>query len=164
MSLSELSTELDHHIIRLLSHGELDSLSRVSKYYRGLAEPYHYESLQFSNAQGLRIMQFFHTIVRRQDLAQHVRSFALTDDGGSGSFDDPTQFNDEESWQSIDVIKDVIANITKKRNWDLASRLLGSVLCGNRSVDGLLAVILCLAKWMNSLALSTISQGSLGIT
>jgi hypothetical protein len=51
MSIFALSTELEENILGRLAQPELDSVSRISKYYRTLAEPLLYEDLVFSEGQ-----------------------------------------------------------------------------------------------------------------
>jgi hypothetical protein len=80
ISLNKLSTELDENIVRRLARPELDALSRTSKYYRSLTEPYLYRNLVFSKHQAYEIQCLFLTILGRNELAKHIRSFTFTKD------------------------------------------------------------------------------------
>jgi hypothetical protein len=75
MSLNKLSTELDENIVRRLARPELDALSRTSRYYSSLTEPYLYRNLVFSKYQAYEIQRLFLTILGRNELAKHIRSF-----------------------------------------------------------------------------------------
>jgi hypothetical protein len=44
MSLSALSTELDNRILDFLDHDALNAISKISKYYRSVAEPRLYRN------------------------------------------------------------------------------------------------------------------------
>lgn len=72
MSLEVLPTEVDENIIRRLSKPELDSLSRTSRYYRNLTEPFLYKDLTFSTHHDHKIKRLFLTILERKELAVHI--------------------------------------------------------------------------------------------
>jgi hypothetical protein len=77
--MESLSTEIDEHIIRLLPQAALNSMSRVSKGYNALTEPYLYRDIVFSVEQELDIFRLFFTILKRNDLAIYIHSVTLND-------------------------------------------------------------------------------------
>ncbi|CAO2657147.1 Nn.00g032730.m01.CDS01 [Neocucurbitaria sp. VM-36] len=64
-----------------MDHGTLNNLSKVSKYYRSIAEPYLYRHFSFWTRQKTNIRWLFLTIVSRPDLAAHIRSCKLVEFG-----------------------------------------------------------------------------------
>jgi hypothetical protein len=78
MSMGKLSTELDDIIIQHLAPPELAAISRTSKYYHALAEPYLYKDLVLlSNVDVMRLML---TVLKRRNLCQYIRSITLVTD------------------------------------------------------------------------------------
>jgi hypothetical protein len=78
MSMGRLSTELDDIIIQQLAQPELAAISRTSKYYHALAEPYLYKDLVLlSNVDFMRLML---TVLKRRNLCQYIRSITLVTD------------------------------------------------------------------------------------
>jgi hypothetical protein len=72
MSMFSLSTELEENILRQLAQPELDSISRTSKYYRTLAEPFLYKSLKISEDQEYSLACLLVICLRRKELATHI--------------------------------------------------------------------------------------------
>jgi hypothetical protein len=83
MSLKSLPTELDIKIIEVLcltnDQKALSALSRTSKYYHKLVEPMLYRDLTFQAVDSIQIKRLFLTLLVREDLPQHIRSFILSD-------------------------------------------------------------------------------------
>jgi hypothetical protein len=77
--MESLSTEIDEHIIQLLPQAALNSMSRVSRGYHTLTEPYLYRNIVFSVEQELDIFRLLFTILKRNDLATHIHSVLLID-------------------------------------------------------------------------------------
>jgi hypothetical protein len=77
MSLSKLSSELDSIITGFLHDDQkaLDALSKVSRHYRAVAEPYLYETLKFNEHNRTSLVKLFLTLVRRNELALHIKTF-----------------------------------------------------------------------------------------
>jgi hypothetical protein len=69
MYLQDLSTELDVAIINYLLDcpNAVDSMVRVSKYYRKLGEPIFYHNIGFYAYQSRRVKQLLMTLLRRHD-------------------------------------------------------------------------------------------------
>jgi hypothetical protein len=79
MSLSKLSTELDATICNHLEGDQqtLSTFSRVSKYYRTIAEPNLYKNVNLKENDEYGLMRLSFTLVTRRALAQHVSSFTF---------------------------------------------------------------------------------------
>jgi hypothetical protein len=73
-----ISTELDENIIGHLPQAAFNSVSKVSRYYRKLAEPYLYRDLVFSIHQHISISELLTAILDRRELSLHTRSLTLT--------------------------------------------------------------------------------------
>jgi hypothetical protein len=82
MYLQDLSTELDVAIINYLLDcpNAVDSMVRVSKYYRKLGEPIFYRNVGFYAYESRRVKQLLMTLLRRKDLRCAVRRFVLYHD------------------------------------------------------------------------------------
>jgi hypothetical protein len=83
MSLKSLPTELDIKIVEALcptnDRKALSALSRTSKYYRKLVEPMLYRDLTLRAVDNIQIKRLFLTLLVREDLPLHIRSFTLSD-------------------------------------------------------------------------------------
>jgi hypothetical protein len=75
MSLEALPTELDLRIIGFLDTKHKSALSRVSKYYRDVAEPLLYERVQLWGHDDHRVRQLLLTLLQRKDLRHLVKEF-----------------------------------------------------------------------------------------
>ncbi|KAF1945077.1 hypothetical protein EJ02DRAFT_451912 [Clathrospora elynae] len=80
MSLSALPTELDSRILDFLEHDALNAMLKVSKYYRGVAEPYLYRHLAFTNLQDTEVRALLLGVVSRPLLATHIKFIRLNRD------------------------------------------------------------------------------------
>jgi hypothetical protein len=80
-SLHALPTELDEQIIRYLNTADTARLSCVSKYYRRVAEPYLYDSIELCSHDCNRIKLLLLALIRRKDLGQMIHHFELRQDG-----------------------------------------------------------------------------------
>jgi hypothetical protein len=72
MSLHDLPTELDDHVISYLDSAGVSSISRVDKYYRKLADPHLYENPNFDDDHPRRLKQLLRTLLCRKDLHGHL--------------------------------------------------------------------------------------------
>lgn len=81
MSLKSLPTELDIKIIEDLcptnDRKALSALFRTSKYYRKLVETMLYRDLTLLAVDDIQIKRLFLTLLVRENLPQHIRSFTL---------------------------------------------------------------------------------------
>jgi len=162
--MDRLSTELDEKIIQHLVGKEASALSMTSKYYRSLAEPQLYRELTFSTKQYIDLMLLFETLVDRQDLARHIRSFVLTNTGVSDTtpgFDDMFFLR---LWKKVDTFKQIIDQAIPPDFKELATRWLGRIFSGAPVIDGQIAVILSLAKNLEHLKLVTTRLDWLPVT
>ncbi|KAI4678360.1 hypothetical protein J4E81_010727 [Alternaria sp. BMP 2799] len=162
--MDRLSTELDEKIIQQLVGKEASALSMTSKYYRSLAEPQLYRELDFSTKQYTSIMLLFDTLVDRQDLARHIRSFVLTNTGVSDTtpgFDDMFFLRLSNKF---DAFKQIIDQAVPPESRELATRWRKRVFVGAPVIDGQIAVILSLAKNLEHLRLVTTRLDWLPVT
>jgi hypothetical protein len=165
MSMESLSTEMDENIIQRLPKSALNNFSKTSRYYRSLAEPHLYRNLVLSNRQPQEILRLFFTILRRNGLATHIRSFRLTcDDAGVRVL--PLEIIDElmEKTSEIkEIIKRVAAPLGDSR---LILEWFGSIYQENTSVEDIVSVIWCLATNLEcinvAVPLSNIQERILG--
>jgi hypothetical protein len=77
MLFAALSIEFDTRIISFMDHHSLDSMSRSSRHYRHIAEPFLYRHLEFANLDDIAIRRLCLTLFARRELAGHDKSFAV---------------------------------------------------------------------------------------
>lgn len=154
MSMSTLSTELDTKIAEYLAADEardsLGCLSRVSKYYRNLMEPVLYRHLSFSVYDtwcNYRIVYLLFTLLDRNELAKHIKSFMLISEPAEFCF--PNKLVPDiadKLWSYASLIQSKIREISGKL---LPSGFMlewfSNVLVHRPALDGALALILCMA-------------------
>jgi hypothetical protein len=156
-AMESLPTEIDEHIIRLLPQAALNSMSRVSKGYHALTEPYLYRNIVFSVKQELDIFRLFFTILKRNDLAKYIHSVSLTD----YEIDLTTQeFHESFFDKLLDTtaeVKDLIKKVTaSQKDSGFTIQWFGSIyhgFCNSTSGAALnaLALIACSATNLESL-------------
>lgn len=186
MSLSRLSTEIDESAVSFLPSSALSNLSKTSKYYRALAEPHLYRDLHFSIHESLNVFRLFLTILKRSDLAAHIRSSwlstghrdAIEDTRVSTSTED-TDNDEQKSSQAFTTgicnavleMMTPIGELVKKlatpmNNPGFTLKWYGSILdasYGEPAFDAVLPLMWCLATNLENLShkrvLSCIGQG-----
>jgi hypothetical protein len=77
MSLDDLPTELDDHIIGYLDMADTNSISRVDKYYRKLSEPHLYEHLNARKNNPRRLRLLLRTLLCHKDLRPLIKGLVL---------------------------------------------------------------------------------------
>jgi hypothetical protein len=177
MSLSALPTELDEMIIQQLSQRALHNLTLTSKYYRSLVEPYPYRNIKLYESDPRYVKRLLLSIINRRDLSRHIQSLELVSkndmfvkyNASSTSTDEENSkrkfeshcdrldnFNEDLLKRSIEIKKLIIEftepffNYKHTLNWYL------DVTGAFQSVDGSLALILCLATNLEHLQLSDV--------
>jgi hypothetical protein len=75
MSLNDLPTELDKHILEHLHSLDLSRMICISRYYRGISEPLLYKSIYIASNHHDRIKKLLFTLLRRKDLQAAIRTF-----------------------------------------------------------------------------------------
>jgi hypothetical protein len=148
MSINQLSTELDENIIRRLGVAELNVLSKSSKYYRPLTEPFLYKDFTFPVESHYRIMNLFLTILGRQGLAKLIWTFTLTNEPSKRPITTVNDAYHTAFWDSIPAAKDVIGTFVKGQSLELALRWFGRIYTGLTS----LAHWLLLYVWLRILS------------
>jgi hypothetical protein len=165
MSIFALSTELDENILRRLAQPELDSVSRTSKYYRTLAEPLLYEDLVFSEGQESSLACLLVTCLRRKELAKHIRLFSCK---VRKRYPQDSLWDErliKEMLDNIEAVKGIVHKIAAPlRRRQLELEWMGSIYSMPSSMDGAIAVILCMATNLEYVELATSPTVSTGPT
>lgn len=152
-SLCALSTELDENILQRLAQSELSLISRTSKYYWALAEPVLYKSVTFSKHQNYELVCFFLTILKRNDLAKHIRFFCCSV-GEAKELRPISKHLYEELRDNIAAIRPIIQKMAAPlRDPKLTMYWYGCNYLLPSSTDGALATILCMASNLEHIAL-----------
>jgi hypothetical protein len=155
MSLNKLSTKLDEDIVQRLARPGLDALSRTSKYYRSLMEPYLYKDLVFSKHQAYEIQCLFLTILGRNELAKHIRSFTMTKDEVDMRARSFGKAFYSEMMGHTSVVMQLIQTITEPlADAQFAMRWFSRIFSGLEPFDSTLAVVLCLATNLEGFTLA----------
>jgi hypothetical protein len=151
--LSSLSTELDDRILDFLDHDALNAVSKVSKYYRAIAEPHLYRSLLFSDNQVKAIHALFLTLISCPDLATHIRLISVSHvNCGPNLIPDNETFY-EKFCQKLPVIHHAM---TVLLGTGAPMRLLVGwmgAIAGSQSIEGCLAFILCSTNNVTSITI-----------
>jgi hypothetical protein len=95
--MQSLANELLGNIFNRLPHAARNSVSKVSRYYRNLAEPYLYRDLVFSVYQDIKMSELLTTVLDRRELPLHTRSLTLTN---ADHMDSEMQFSEESRARS----------------------------------------------------------------
>jgi hypothetical protein len=85
MSMDKLSTEFDSKIANCLvgDTQALSAFSKVNKHCRMVAEPCLCKGFVFKVSEYVPLVQMLLTLVHRKELALHISSIQLLEDGGS---------------------------------------------------------------------------------
>jgi hypothetical protein len=159
--MESLSTEIDEKIIRRLPQGALNTMSRVSKGYHALTEPYLYRDVVLSDKQSLDTFRLLFTILKRKDLVKYIISFTLTSD----NIDHTTQTFHQSFFEELldtatevkDLLKEVAAPLDNKQHlveWYGTIYAPFGELGTQAMLQSALALILCAATNLKSLSLS----------
>jgi hypothetical protein len=120
--MDALSNEIDENIIQRLGLAELNALSKSSKYYRALTEPFIYKELVFHTDNHYKVMQLFLTILGRQNLARYIHKFTLTNEESPNAIATVTDAYHTAFWDSILLAKETIGTIAKGQDEEFALR------------------------------------------
>ncbi|CAN9481906.1 unnamed protein product [Alternaria alternata] len=158
--MNRLSTEIDENIAKRLDKKDLSALLKTSRYHRTIAEPYLYGELTFSDQQHARISLLFNTIFDHRELAGRIRSFTLTDKEHTNTF--PSTHSSTSLWPKLAEVKLLLeefvplsSSSSSSSSRLLAKRWLQQLLAYAPVIDGKVAMIICLAKEINDITLST---------
>jgi hypothetical protein len=165
-----MSHFLDHrrvHSREVLGLTSVDTRSRfgfsvgkqTSRYHRTIAEPYLYGELTFSDQQHASISLLFNTILDRRELAGRIRSFTLANKEHTNTF--PSTHSPTSLWPRLAKVKLLLEEFVPLSSSSsssprlLAKRWLQQLLAYAPVIDGKVAMIICLAKEINDITLST---------
>ena len=155
--MNRLSTEIDENIAQRLDKKDLSALLKTSRYHRTIAEPYLYGELTFSDQQHASISLLFNTILNRRELAGRIRSFTLTDKEHTNTF--PRTHSPTSLWPRLAEVKllleEFVPLLSSSSSRLLAKQWLQQLLAYAPVIDGKVAMIICLAKEINDITLST---------
>ena len=154
--MNRLSTEIDENIAKRLDKKDLSALLKTSRYHRTIAEPYLYGELTFSDQQHASISLLFNTILDRRELAGRIRSFTLTDKDHTNTF--PSTHSLTSLWPRLAEVKLLLEEfvpLSLSSSRLLAKRWLQQLLAYASVIDGKVAMIICLAKEIRDITLST---------
>ena len=164
MSMDAISTEVDELIIESLRSEDVSAMSKVNKYYRGLAEKRLYRNLTFHTDCYYRINRLFLTVVDRPDIAKLIRSFMLTRKPSSHPISPVTDADRWAFWNEVTAVKALLEKMVKGRGPDILIRWLSRIYAGKCFFDGALAAILCLATNLEDLHFEVPRHDHLPIT
>ncbi|CAI9634061.1 unnamed protein product [Alternaria burnsii] len=157
--MNRLSTEIDENITQRLDKKDLSALLKTSRYHRTIAEPYLYGELTFSDQQHASISLLLNTILDRRELAGRIRSFTLTDKEHTNTFS--STHSPTSLWPRLAEVKLLLeefvplSSSSSSSSRLLAKRWLQQLLAYAPVIDGKVAMIICLAKEINDITLST---------
>jgi hypothetical protein len=169
MSLGGLPTELDVVILDYLDRNDVSCVSRVSKYYRKLAEPLLYHDIQLHTHEHDRIKRLLITLVNRKDLCQRIRRFNVRC-GPKMAVLNPLESADEDLYNKLmsnaSKINEAICEMAAQGSFPPILKLetFASVFKPNPFYDGALAVILCMSTRILSLHLHMTYSEPLSLT
>lgn len=145
----------------------------TNKYYRKLAEPYLYKNIQVCSPNILSIPRLLLTLISRRERSKHIRSFALVTADEEIARDAMNLSNEvldievshhlieivrQKLFRKSSIIEELIGKLVYpfrdphfELNWYLG------VLNAARSVDGSLALVICLATNLEHLRLMNLS-------
>lgn len=164
MPLSAIPTELDERIFDYLKRKELSAVSKVSKYYRRIAEPHLYRELRFVGYRNVNAHLLLLTLLSRNDLAVHIKRLAVEKDSPAAT--------DRIRWfgkahkrmeRYLDVLQNLIATIIGSDKSSAGVRImwLGNVLAHD-FIEGTTMLIVCLSSNIVSLSFTAAAQSSDG--
>jgi len=150
MSIDALPSELDNRILTLLDHDALNAMSKTSKTYRGVSEPFLYRHIKFAASHDVTIRWLVVTILHRPDLTTHIRTVKFSEDHRtSGDSVVKVQRMSESSTlleQAVVKLHRTIQTMLGSETGKAEIRVswMGAVLTDDH-VEGSLALIVCLA-------------------
>ncbi|KAF2254635.1 hypothetical protein BU26DRAFT_559306 [Trematosphaeria pertusa] len=173
MPLQALSTELDAHIIEYLHDDSLglEAMSRVSKYYRSLAEPVLYRDVEFAEWDYVRMTRLLMTLLDRRELAQHVKAFKIVA-RETDTYDRVRLISGNDAmaidlWDYVDSIQTTIRDATRPEYCpepSFAIGWFGKIFAQPTSIDGALALILAMTVNIETIRICRMHSGTLSHT
>ena len=157
--MDKLSTELDTKIATFLDTRSLSAFSKVSKYYRSVAEPILYKDIVLKEYDEYTLKRLFLTLLARKELALHILSMTVVEHGGVEQSREQKEKNNMDLWANTSAIQKTIADVlstargqqnthTRRAAW--FSDIFQQQPALN---DHILALILCMALNIRSVDL-----------
>lgn len=150
MSIDALPSELDNRILALLDHDALNAMSKTSKTYRGVSEPFLYRRIKFTASHDVSMRWLVVTILHRPNLAAHIRTVNFSEDHRTRG---DSVVEAQRKSESSALLEQAIVKLHRTIQTTLGSETgkaeirvswMGAVLADNH-VEGSLALIVCLA-------------------
>ncbi|KAF2691659.1 hypothetical protein K458DRAFT_482396 [Lentithecium fluviatile CBS 122367] len=164
MSLQGLPVELKLSIVEHLHDtGDLNSVSQVSKEFHGIAEPFLYRNLTFSN--GHMVKRLLFALLHRNGLALHIQQFKyMGDTEQSSMLQRWTPGTTDALWNHVPNLYASIGRYGNSFGWNTAKML--SWLCDMctlpLTVDAAMCLIFCMA--VNIKSVGVLYSSELGDT
>jgi hypothetical protein len=106
-----MPTEMDERILSYLARTDLNTMSKVSKYYREIAEPLLYRIITLSDNRSINIRPLPLTLLSRSDLALHIRLLLVKVDSRLSRGRQLTSEVDNRMEEAPSAIQDSIKSI-----------------------------------------------------
>ncbi|KAF2819984.1 hypothetical protein CC86DRAFT_412454 [Ophiobolus disseminans] len=155
MSLANLSTELDENIIKYLhcDQSALSAMSRLSKYYRTLAQPVLYRDIKFTLATGTKLKQLLMTLFDQRELTKCIRSITIlnTCSDDQISLNQAACLNRFSTYENI--VKKLLDNASSSSVFEYFAFTLSCSMFRQipNTMDGALALVLIMASNLEAL-------------
>lgn len=158
MSFGALPAELDNHILAFLDHHALNSMSKTSRTYRKVTEPFLYRHNKLTAEHNISIRWLVVTLLSRSELAAHIKSI---------TFVEKDRLPDRDAWsirmlchpselleQAISAVHKAIVEVfgSAPELADVRMQWMGAIL-GRDYLEGCLTLSVCLAVNLESLTL-----------
>jgi len=150
-AMDKLSTELDTKIATFLDTRSLSSFSKVSKYYRSVAESILYKDIVLKDYDEYTLKRLFLTLLARKELALYILSMTVVEHGGIEQSREQKEKNNMDLWAYANAIQETIADVisAERGSQDIHTRRatwFSSIFRQQpTSVDHILTLILCMA-------------------
>ncbi|KAJ8108607.1 hypothetical protein OPT61_g8058 [Boeremia exigua] len=156
MSLSALPTELHIQIAQYLQSTELSSVSKVSRYYRVIAEPHLYRYICIPAKQDVCARKLLLTLISRPDLATHVNGLEIEQGSHLAKRIKASFLLLENALASVQA---AIASVLGSHPQHAAMRMMwqGSIMA-EEFLEGTIALIACLSPGLQSLSFNVHSS------
>lgn len=167
MSFAKLSTELDSKIagFYLGDTQALSALSKVSKYYRAITEPFLYAEIKTSIYDRYRMQDLLFTVMDREDLALYIKNVKISGDWHE-QYDEPAIDLKLVFWKRAHTLwyklDHIFNDLDSETNIVETKYMLYGRLFSHSLQDSALALVLFFAKKVTNLTLCELDDDHLG--
>ncbi|KAJ8108605.1 hypothetical protein OPT61_g8059 [Boeremia exigua] len=167
MSFDALPTEFDNRILALLDHDSLNAMSRTSKMYRMVTEPFLYRHIELNSGSGVGIRWLVVTLLSRPELAAYTKTIKCLKTEWSSVEKDANSQGTRHPSVSLERLIDklrITTSDTLGSDADVAKlrvAWMGAILADDH-IDGSLALIASLAHNIESITVADkVRQGAI---